>query len=360
LSTVEFSFIENKHARLSIPFGDKQGFTWRLRLIKKHRPDDFTELVELTKATLAKKWTVGHSKTAQSLAKSVKIDDVERAEMLAAHCLRYPEKMTTKQVLFYHPQAKLEVDVRGSAPDQTADAYRHFLVTSRNGIYKHLMPPIRAKLAVLELLCLMPDQPTLIQLVEFSPQYLSDSFVIKWIRRQRHLAQFGASREKTYSKTRLKQLHKAIIGDQRKRRKGSRSKWHAHLLYLDMVDNFADFRRRYRCTRLQKEKVQPSDEFDRTYFDIYCDTYKVSKLNRERVLSKGTAQGISDIVLDTLIARKLTPSEQVFRKTHAEFEKLRIRHNWIGTDIIEQFLDAIPSHPELSSTPIEHCLKYVN
>lgn len=360
MNTVEFSFIENKYARLSIPFGDIEGFKWRLKLIKKHRPDDFTKLAKLTKATLEKKWSATHNRLAQSLAKSIAIDEVERAEMLAAHCLRFPEKMTTKEVLFYHPQAQLNVKFLKSDPDKTADAYRHFLVTTRNGIYKHFMPPIRAKLAVLELLCTMPEQPTLLQLVEFSPQYLAESFTIKWIRRQRHLAQFGAVREKSTARTRLNQLHKALIGDRRKRKKGSKAKWHAHLRYCDMVEHFNDFRRRYRCTRIQGEKVLPTDKFDRAYFDMYCDTYNVSNINRERVLSKGTGHGVSDIAIDTLIERKLAPSAQVFRKTHAEFEKLRIRHNWIGTHIIEQFLDAIPSKPELSSVPIERCLIYVN
>jgi len=351
---------ENKLAALFIPGPtDTDALKWRLWLIKKWRPADCEQLINLLKAG-KKDWQPKHARMAESLADSIVIDEVDRVEMLAGHMIKDAENLPTKSVQYMHRNSGLFVNPKDPNPELTVKNFRANLVDLRDSIFTEYLPRIRAKFAVLEVLAILPMRPTIIRLIQEDLTYLGSGFVINWIKANQYLVQHGSKSEQIRAKSALDRLASVITVDQRRRIKGTVNQWFVYFRFLRMCEELDASRRGYRQTLTIAHRRAKLPAYDRKYFDKFCEVFRIGKMHQNRVLSRPPSHGIKEIVIDCLIEDGLVASPKAFRVLYTKLGKLAKNHDWIGISVIESLLDARRVAPKIKMVPTGEVFKFIN
>jgi hypothetical protein len=310
--------MRNNYAALFIPFRkeDQGALTWRLSLINEHKVHSAGSLIQHLK--LAQTGSLEEATRTELIrfatSSAIIPDEFELTTLIVAGWLIEAGTMPKKKLLFIDRKARslLTYDLSKKEDEDDIKNLRSNLTRYGQRLLKNEVLKIRAKLAFQELVALVAPDEMIPALVELTPSYLSCSFVQNWIRKNR-LHQLNGIREiREAASTNMTHLAKTLPGN-RRQKKRKYPYWRIGILYEDLADSIAGFRKQLSKGTLNLQ-----------YFDLYCDSYEVPNIYRKPMLSFEYAP--RQLALDIIVGRGLLPDTKAFLDFQPHITEIQNKH----------------------------------
>ena len=333
-------------SKLGFPYGDTTeiALKWRLQLIKQTAVFPVNELTEAIVS--ASKGTLPDAlrRKLVTTAKSdiMTLDEIEKTQAMVTKMLLNSESDSPLTLLKRDRHSRLVVG--SSTLEEYGQKHPDYIRTIRKNqlglgqsYLRHLIPPIRAKLAFQEIVSRISPDEMVPFMVSLTAKYLGSPFTQQWITIHQHRSHFGTAPQKTTSRKLLLNLSKAIQGDFRSNRKRRHPYWSLNKNYEDLAGRITGFRKQHLMKSLDPE-----------FFSLFCDLLKIPEIYPALILE--SRRSPKSLALEIMSAQGKISDPKSFKDFQPVVNKLRKKH--FGAEIsvvIEDFLDLPTQAPGVLS-----------
>ena len=183
---------------------------------------------------------------------------------------------------------------------------------------------VSARLAFLEILCVLNFEGLVCDMIEITPRYLQCPKISGWIEtNQFHYT----NSENLQARENLGAISSSIIPDKRKKAKSKKPEWISVMRWKTLTDYIVFFR-----------KKKKSNHFDRELLNIFFEVWKIP--DSYRGLFESDSGRPKDIAAEIMIDQGLSLSQSTLRDIQTRINKLEKKHKGVFyTPIIGQNLD---------------------
>lgn len=338
------------------PFSQISVLEWRVKLLKKHKVINVTELLEdLEKAKEQKLSKAKVSNWLKLVTSDLLPTETEKTILAAVLWLIASPEMPDRAVLSFKPS--LIKSYQSCKSD--AEFSRKFskeIELARKEINEVVLihmetsvPMIRAKLAAIEIISNLGYHTVLPLLIAETPRYLKCPSVNAWFEEIQTHSLYGKDAQKENANETLKATLKALAVDRNKLKSKIYQKWHIYFQF-ERIKEYLD-------EDLREDGITTPES--KAYFEKFCQDFKLSKEVQRRALSKSISA--KEVAIDILINKKMIASATALNKIILEINSIKDRHSTLlhlpGT---KTFLD-LPTHnpSELASHNLWDLLEMV-
>lgn len=223
--------------------------------------------------------------------------------------------------------------------DYDIDLIREDLKSLGTSIVREAVCEIRARLALLEVLCLLNFEELVFDLISITPRYLSCPIIIRWIERSKY-NWVTRSESVGQAEKNLKGVHKVLKVDLRKIKTKKIYEWTSYAYLGGLLSHIKLFRARH------GEKC-----LDKIAFDMFSSYWKIPETYRGALLD-GSLSGL-EIAKGIMLENGAIDSVVSFRDVLTKLNKLVSKHGEITfLPVVGRLVDTLSSEPRFIYNPL--------